>query len=157
MADKSEVIMIFEAQWDFYKSKRKAYYSLCEEYRKEVLKLHPDAPFSSLSPNKKLNYKERRAYYFRICRRISETNMSKIPGIEKRKNKEYDVDHIVPISYGFKHKIPVELISSAENLQVITHKENVEKSGHITELAARLLLKWGIWEAKGNPFVWEQR
>lgn len=36
----------------------------------------------------------------------------------------YELDHIVPIFYGFQNNIPIELIASIENLQMLNMKQN---------------------------------
>ena len=137
-------------QCAFYKSKSKAFYSLNDEYRREILKEYPNA---GKRPFAKEDALCRKKEYFKECRRLSLKNIKKIPGIELRKFNEFDVDHIVPISYGYKKKIPVELIGSVENMRIIPHKDNLSKSDKLTELAARLLLRWGIWESKGKAFT----
>lgn len=55
----------------------------------------------------------------------------------------YQVDHIVSVVYGYENNIPVELIASVENLQVLPWKENLSKKHHLTDQAKRLLNEWG--------------
>lgn len=45
----------------------------------------------------------------------------------------YHLDHIYPISKGFKNNIPPELIASIDNLRLIEWKDNVVKSNDIIE------------------------
>lgn len=44
-----------------------------------------------------------------------------------RKRGEYELDHIIPVYYGFINNIPAELISSVDNLQMLTMMENRQK------------------------------
>lgn len=54
------------------------------------------------------------------------------------------MDHIVPISYGYKNSIKPELIGSLENLRIIPHIQNFEKLAKLTEDSKELLNKWKI-------------
>lgn len=53
------------------------------------------------------------------------------------------IDHIVPISYGFKHGIPPRLIGSYENLQWMPLNRNIDKGARLTDRARQLLREWG--------------
>lgn len=55
----------------------------------------------------------------------------------------YQVDHIISVVYGYENNIPVELIASIDNLQVIPWKENLSKKHHLTDKAKQLLNEWG--------------
>ena len=56
-------------------------------------------------------------------------------------NKEH-IDHIIPIIEGFNRKIAPKFIGSSFNLQVLTIKENFQKSNKLTDKALYLLEKW---------------
>lgn len=56
----------------------------------------------------------------------------------------HTVDHIVPVSFGFTHDIPPELIGSAENLTMLPFRANIAKGSRITEESAALLREWGF-------------
>lgn len=51
-----------------------------------------------------------------------------VPGISKREFNEWDLDHKIPIIYGFKNGIHPIKMACLSNLQVIKHKENREKN-----------------------------
>lgn len=57
----------------------------------------------------------------------------------KKRNSTYCIDHIVPISKGFINSIEPVLIGSAENIQFVTHKENLHKSTKLTDRGVELL------------------
>lgn len=44
-----------------------------------------------------------------------------------RKRGEYELDHIIPVYYGFMNNIPVDLMASVDNLQMLTMMENRQK------------------------------
>lgn len=54
-----------------------------------------------------------------------------VPGIEKREFKKWDLDHKIPISYGFKNGIHPLKMSCLSNLQIIPHADNFEKGQRI--------------------------
>ena len=55
----------------------------------------------------------------------------------------HTLDHIVPVSFGFKHDIPTQLIGSRENLQFVPYNDNIQKGQRITTEAIALLREWG--------------
>lgn len=73
---------------------------------------------------------------------LTESNCSIVNGIEKR-GADYHLDHIVPVRYGYKKQIPIELMASAENLQILSKTDNIKKGNKITNDALILLKKWG--------------
>lgn len=50
-----------------------------------------------------------------------------VPGVEKREFRKWDLDHKIPISYGFENGIHPLSISCLSNLQVIPHLDNYRK------------------------------
>lgn len=77
---------------------------------------------------RKIAYKKYRAKVDRLTEKVAHM----IPGIEKRKFREWDLDHIIPVKYGFKNKIPPEKIAALPNLRIIPHKENFRKGSKLT-------------------------
>ena len=53
-----------------------------------------------------------------------------------------ELDHIVPVNFGFTHNIPWEVISLPENFVWISRNENRRKSESLTEDGKKLLEKW---------------
>lgn len=43
----------------------------------------------------------------------------------------YHLDHIYPVSEAFKYNVPIELMSSIENLQLLPYTDNIKKSNAI--------------------------
>ena len=54
-----------------------------------------------------------------------------LKGKEMSDKYNYNIDHIVPVMYGFHNKIPPELIGHINNLQVITKLDNLKKRCNI--------------------------
>lgn len=79
-------------------------------------------------------------YFYKVWQ-LTEQNSHLVYGIELR-GKEYHLDHIVPIIYGFDKGISAMLISSPANLQMLKAKENLIKRQTITEEGIKLLKKW---------------
>lgn len=46
----------------------------------------------------------------------------------------YHIDHIYPTLEGFRRNVPIEIIASLDNLQVLPYSENVAKSNKITTI-----------------------
>lgn len=80
-------------------------------------------------------HKERMAAYRKYraaVNLLTERIAYKIPGIEKRKFREFVIDHIIPVKYGFKNNIPPEKIAALSNLRIISHAANTAKGQKLT-------------------------
>lgn len=60
-------------------------------------------------------------------------NKSRLENGDKRGFKQYHIDHIIPIAYGYKNNIPAETIAHIDNLRMLYHKENMIKGAKITK------------------------
>lgn len=84
----------------------------------------------TLYPKGHANYhqqQEQYKVYRAIVDRLTEKIAHQVPGIEKRKFREWDLDHIIPVKYGFLNDIPPDKIASLVNLRVIPHLQNTRK------------------------------
>lgn len=105
--------------------------------------------------------------YLYTLKVITESNINCIglKDINKR-GKDYHLDHIIPISYGFQKGIDHKLISSKVNLQILTSTENILKGLKITEEAINLLNLYKpiinpiksktIFERSGNKLTYKK-
>lgn len=75
---------------------------------------------------KKQRTPEKIKYYAEVWE-ATEKNAPRVRNIELR-GQEYHLDHIVPISYGFKKGINPAIIGGLKNLRIITRKENFKKN-----------------------------
>ena len=85
--------------------------------------------YKTISRKVKCSYKddvEKFIYYFKVWE-LTEEVCKYVKDIGLR-GKGYHLDHIIPISYGFKYGLPHTQIGSIENLQIISHKENFIKN-----------------------------
>lgn len=127
--------IVYQNQISFYNGdKFKAWNSLNNNTKRDISHLKP----------KKRQKNINKSAYVKKCWAHTEANKHLLPNINLRKFKEYDIDHIVPISYGYKHNIAANMIGSVENLRIVTNKYNLEKGTKITEEARGLLDKWGV-------------
>ncbi len=91
-----------------------------------------------------LSHKKRYKLYKRLVRALTEESLDKLTYKPVRKFRERDIDHIIPVSLGFKLNIPPYLMASLDNLQAISNEDNLVKSNNITERGQMLLNGWGI-------------
>lgn len=125
---------LYNMQIAFYGGdKTKAWQSLNNVTQSKIKHLKP-------KPKKNANKKR----YISQCWTITESNKHLLQDIELRCFRRYDIDHIVPISYGYKHNIPPSLIGSIDNLRIIPNKDNLKKGTRITDESIALLEKWGF-------------
>jgi hypothetical protein len=83
----------------------------------------------------KLPQKEK---YYKRVKRISESQpLYLLENYDKRgktgQQEAYHLDHIIPVSYGFIHNIPPEIIGDISNLQFIYWLENLRKGSKYEE------------------------
>lgn len=75
--------------------------------------------------------------------------------VPQRPSLEYQLDHIVPKSFGFSNDVPAFLIGSPENLEWIPLNQNYEKGTTLTAKGMALLEAWkkdGFWEKGNAPY-----
>lgn len=131
-------IDIYHMQSSFYNDNYKAWKSLAFEVQERLIAQFPNA----FPIDKKSNRLQMRIAYSKLARFLTEGNAHLVEGIKKR-GLSYHLDHIVPIFLGFKYGIPVNLIASSDNLQVVEASINLEKRALLTEEGKALLIKWG--------------
>ena len=74
------------------------------------------------------------------CRKAANDLKSTIPKPKGMVNPE--LDHIVPIDFGYKHNISWQTLSLPENFVWIPREENRSKSDNLTEAGKTLLKQW---------------
>lgn len=85
---------------------------------------------------------EKFLYYFKVWKE-TELNSINLKEIHKR-GKDYHIDHIIPISFGFNYGINPLLISSIDNIRIISKKENFNKNLQLTNDSKNILKKFGL-------------
>ena len=84
------------------------------------------------------NY-EKKIYYAKVWILTEGNDLSKLKNHSKRGFKRYHLDHIYPISQGFKNDIPPEAISDMRNLKFIPAKKNLKKRDEVTKEGLKLI------------------
>lgn len=74
------------------------------------------------------------------CRKAANDMKKSIPKPKGMDNPE--LDHIIPIEFGYKHNISWQTLSLPENFIWIPREENRSKSDRLTEEGKKLLTKW---------------
>lgn len=75
---------------------------------------------------------EKKLYYAMVWEVTEQQPLYILENSDKRGWKNYHIDHIYPISMGFKEKIPPERIGNIKNLRFIHYTENLDKGSKIT-------------------------
>jgi hypothetical protein len=98
---------------------------------RKIIKLCPKLKRKKLTKIKDL---DKRLYYLKVWFITESQPLSKLKDFDRRcffGKSCYHLDHIYPISKGFKNKIPAEVIGNIKNLRFIPAKENMEKRDKI--------------------------
>ena len=67
--------------------------------------------------------------------------MTVLKNHEKRGFKKYHLDHIYPISEGYKHDIDPKIIAHIDNLRFITRRTNMKKGNTVTKKSVEVIKK----------------
>ncbi len=82
---------------------------------------------------------EKRLYYAKVWILTEANDLTKLKNHKRRSFKGFHLDHIYPISQGFKQGIPPEAIAHIDNLQFMPAKRNLKKRDTITESTKKLI------------------
>ena len=94
---------------------------------------HIYAESSIIKDNKKSVNKPKREYYKRVWDITLANNLIELMQGYERGFKKHHIDHITPISYGFKFGIPPEQIGHISNLRPLYYKDNMLKSFKVNQ------------------------
>ena len=75
---------------------------------------------------------DKKLYYAMVWEVTEQQPLYILENSDKRGWKNYHIDHIYPISMGYKDKIPPEKIGNIKNLRFIHYTENLDKGSKIT-------------------------
>ena len=124
----NKVIYVPEEHWENMDEFISSYELLSTEKRNRLL-LNKKYPFDKLT------------YYFKVW---LYTEQNKLYIKQQGETKGKHLDHIVPIIYGWRNKIPAEFIGGINNLQMLGGKDNFKKNSLIGREALNLLTLWGF-------------
>ena len=82
---------------------------------------------------------EKKLYYAMVWEVTEQQPLYILENFDKRGWKNYHLDHIYPISMGFKEKIPPEKVGNIKNLRFIHHIENINKGSKVTNESIQAL------------------
>jgi len=92
----------------------------------------------------KIKNLEKRLYYIKVWFITESMPIHNLKNFDKRcyyGASCYNLDHILPISYGFHNNIPPEKIGNISNLRFIPSEENIKKGFKLTEESNKVLRK----------------
>ena len=75
---------------------------------------------------------DKKLYYAMVWEVTEQQPLYILENSDKRGWKNYHLDHIYPISMGYKDKIPSEKMGNIKNLRFIHYTENLDKGSKIT-------------------------
>ena len=101
-----------------------------------------------LSENTKIKAKvkgiknlHKKLYYIEVWIATEKNDLTKLKYHDKRAFRGYHLDHIFPISEGYKRNIPVAVISDINNLRFVHFRVNLKKRNMVTEEAEGIIEK----------------
>ena len=90
---------------------------------------------------KNLKDLDKKLYYAMVWEVTESQPLYILENSDKRGWRNYHLDHIYPISMGFKEKISPEKIGNIKNLRFIPFEENIKKGSTITSDSLKSLRK----------------
>lgn len=94
---------------------------ICKEYPKIKKKI------------KSIKDIDKRVYYAKVWFITESQPIHLLENFDLRSFRGHHLDHIIPISYGYKNKISPEKIGDIKNLQFIPWEENYKKGSKVDE------------------------
>ena len=70
---------------------------------------------------------EKDLYYKRVWEVTNANNLTLLPNHHRRGFKDYHLDHIIPIAYGYRNYILPQYIGAITNLRFIPRRDNLKK------------------------------
>lgn len=114
-----------------YKKKIVKKTDLTDEIRKkirEICKNHPKIK-QKIKNTKDL---DKKLYYAMVWEVTESQPLHILENFDKRGWRNHHLDHIYPISMGFKEKIPPKKVGNIKNLRFIPYTENLDKGFKVT-------------------------
>lgn len=105
--------------------------NISEEIKKEIRKICKKYP-KIKQKIKNITDINKKLYYAMVWEVTESQPLYILENFDKRGWKNYHLDHIYPISMGFKEKISPEKIGNIKNLRFIHFEENIKKGSTIT-------------------------
>lgn len=90
---------------------------------------------------KKIKDLNKKIYYAKVWIITELNDLTVLKNHEKRGFKKFHLDHIFPISEGFKNGIAPEVIGNIENLRFISRQTNMKKGNSVTKKSLEVIKK----------------
>jgi hypothetical protein len=114
--------------------------TVSEEIKKEIRKICKNNP-KIKQKIKNITDINKKLYYAMVWVVTESQPLFILENFDKRGWKNFHLDHIYPISMGFKEKISPEKIGNIKNLRFIPFEENIRKGSTITSDSLKSLRK----------------
>jgi predicted transcriptional regulator len=114
-----------------YKKKITKKTDLTEEIKKEIRKICKKHP-KIKQKIKNIKDLDKKLYYAMVWGVTESQPLHILENFDKRGWRNHHLDHIYPISMGFKEKIPPEKVGNIKNLRFIPYTENLDKGFKVT-------------------------
>jgi predicted transcriptional regulator len=114
-----------------YKKKITKKTDLTEEIKKEIRKICKKYP-KIKQKIKNIKDLDKKLYYAMVWGVTESQPLHILENFDKRGWRNHHLDHIYPISMGFKEKIPPEKVGNIKNLRFIPYTENLDKGFKVT-------------------------
>jgi len=82
---------------------------------------------------------EKKLYYIKVWIITESNDLTVMKNHNKRGFRRYHLDHIFPISQGFKENIPPKAIGDIRNLQFLHFRKNLKKRDSVSERAKNII------------------
>jgi predicted transcriptional regulator len=102
-----------------------------EEIKKKITKICKKYP-KIKQKIKHIKDLDKKLYYAMVWEVTESQPLHILENFDKRGWKNHHLDHIYPISMGFKEKIPPEKVGNIKNLRFIPYNENLDKGFKVT-------------------------
>lgn len=112
--------------------------TLVDKIRREIRKICKKYP-KIKQKIKNIKDLEKKLYYAMVWEVTESQPLYVLENFDKRGWKSYHLDHIYPISMGYKEKIPPDKIGNIKNLRFIYFEENIKKGSKITNDSVKSL------------------
>jgi predicted transcriptional regulator len=106
-------------------------YDIFQKIKKDISKICKKNP-KIKQKIKNITDLDKKLYYAMVWEVTEQQPLHILENSDKRGWKNYHIDHIYPISMGYKEKIPPEKIGNIKNLRFIHYTENLDKGSKIT-------------------------
>jgi predicted transcriptional regulator len=114
-----------------YKKKITKKTDLTEDIKKEIRKICKKHP-KIKQKIKNIKDLDKKLYYAMVWGVTESQPLHILENFDKRGWRNHHLDHIYPISMGFKEKIPPEKVGNIKNLRFIPYTENLDKGFKVT-------------------------